>query len=115
MERVLRDFQGLCDLGDGLALGDHPIGLAQLANDLLRRVTSALHVGSPLAHCAEPAELSHEADRSQGFGPPWLALTTWSTAGQSGNGARKLTVRLCGRSAPCELELLDGGRDPKVV
>jgi hypothetical protein len=42
MEGVLRDLRCLCDLGDRLSLRQHAIGLAQLAHDLLRRVTSLL-------------------------------------------------------------------------
>jgi hypothetical protein len=42
--RVLRDAEVLGDLRDGLVLGEHPVGVAQLADDLLGGVPGALHV-----------------------------------------------------------------------
>jgi hypothetical protein len=60
----LGHFQRLADLGRLRALGQHPVGLPELPDDLLRRVSSALHViGPPLAHLARAEGLSHETDR----------------------------------------------------
>src|SRR5438445_2682600 len=69
VERVLRDLELLGDLGDRLAFRQQPLGLAQLANDLLRRVPASLHLSSFLAHDRRRAELSQAPDRTQGVGP----------------------------------------------
>ena len=69
---VLRDLQRLGDLGDRAALPEHPIGLVQLADHLLRRVPASLHVSSFLAHDQGRLELSQAPDRTQGVTPnPW--------------------------------------------
>lgn len=62
---LLGDFQGFADLRDGGPLGQEPVGLPQLSDDLLGRVSSALHLdGPPFAHFAWAEGLSHEADRT---------------------------------------------------
>jgi len=50
MERLLGNPERLGDLWDALPLAEHPLGLPQLANDLLRRVPTSLHQSSLLAH-----------------------------------------------------------------
>src|SRR5271166_2074179 len=60
----LGDLQRLTDLWHLDAVGQHLVGLSELPDDLLRRVSSALHViGPPLAHSPWAEGLSHEADR----------------------------------------------------
>jgi hypothetical protein len=44
---VLRDAELLRDLSDRLLLGEHPVGIAQLADDLLGSVPRALHRDRP--------------------------------------------------------------------
>src|SRR5918998_1013579 len=44
---VLRDAERPRDLRDRLLLGQHPVGLTQLADDLLRRMPRALHRDRP--------------------------------------------------------------------
>src|SRR5205823_7246602 len=68
--RVLADLQGLGDLGDRLALAEHPVRLAQLADDLLGRVPASLHRESLLAHDRGREELSQAPDRTYGVTPP---------------------------------------------
>lgn len=51
------------------ALAQQPIGSPQLANDLLRRVTSPRHPRAPLSHSTGPMKLSHASDRFQRVGP----------------------------------------------
>jgi len=71
MEGDLGDLQGLRDLGDRLALGEHQLGLAQLADDLIGGVALCLHrLSFLLAHCRGRKELSDGSDRSQGCRPP---------------------------------------------
>src|SRR5439155_5656948 len=67
--RVLADLQGLGDLGDRLALAEHPVRLAQLADDLLGRVPTSLHRESLLAHDRGREELSQAPDRTYGVTP----------------------------------------------
>ncbi len=67
--RLLADPQLLRRLGDRLPLAEHPLGLAQLADDLLRRVPASLHQSSFLAHCPGREKLSYGSDRSQGVTP----------------------------------------------
>src|SRR5207244_11543060 len=64
--RVLADLQGLGDLGDRLALAEHPVRLAQLADDLLGRLPASLHPESLLAHDRGRDELSQARDRTSG-------------------------------------------------
>jgi hypothetical protein len=45
----LRDLQGLTDLSDRAALAQHPVALAQLADDLLGGVPALLHVIVPVS------------------------------------------------------------------
>jgi hypothetical protein len=59
MERCLREPELLRRVGDLLALAEHPLGLSQLADDLLRGVTAPLHVESSSAHCDVGRENSH--------------------------------------------------------
>src|SRR5271167_343706 len=49
-------------------LGPQPVGLPQLPNDLLRRVTSPLHVLAPLTHSTGPSKLSHGSAELRGSG-----------------------------------------------
>jgi hypothetical protein len=83
--RRLRDLQGLGDLGDRLALPEHPVGFAQLADDLLRGVSALLHVKcSRLVHDRGRLELSQAPDR-----------TTWVTP----VGQFKITLTVQARDA----------------
>ncbi len=43
MQRVLGDLERLRDLGRAPALAEHPLGLAQLPDHLVRSVTLCLH------------------------------------------------------------------------
>src|SRR3954453_7499610 len=47
--RRLRDLQGLADLGDRLALAEHAVAFAQLADDLLGGVPALLQVIVPVS------------------------------------------------------------------
>src|SRR5205807_106231 len=69
VKRVLGDLELLGDLWDRLAFGEHPLRLAQLANDLLRRVPASLHLSSFLVHDRGRVELSQAPDRTYGVGP----------------------------------------------
>jgi hypothetical protein len=73
MERLLGDPERLGDLGDRLALAEHPLSLPQLADDLLRRVPASLPQSSFLAHHRGRKKLSQELDRTQGVRPVLLA------------------------------------------
>ncbi len=43
VERVLGDLEGLGDLGDRLALAEHPFGLAELCDHLVGGVALCIH------------------------------------------------------------------------
>ena len=47
VEGLLGDLKRLGHLGDLLALPEHPVGRAELADDLLGRMPASLHVGAP--------------------------------------------------------------------
>src|SRR5205807_229090 len=64
VKRVLGDLELLGDLWDRLAFGEHPLCLAQLANDLLGRVPASLHLSSFLVHHRGRVELSQAPDRT---------------------------------------------------
>src|SRR5438552_3543819 len=77
MERVLGHLELLGDLGDRATFAEHPLGLAQLADDLLRRVPASLHVSrSFLAHDRGRIGLSQAPDRTHGVGPASLPFYT---------------------------------------
>jgi hypothetical protein len=67
--RRLGNLQRLRDLGHLAALGEQPVGFPQLANDLLGRMTSPLHVLAPLTHSTGSTKLSKQPDRTQGVAP----------------------------------------------
>lgn len=76
---MCRHLKGLGHLRQLGTLADYPIGLPQLPDDLLRRVTTSLHARTPLTHSTGSMKLSHRSDRTQGVGPP----TTYLNAGEA--------------------------------
>src|SRR5262249_40626805 len=67
VQRLLADAEALADLGDGQALGQVGLGLAEFGDDLLRRVS--LHRSSPHPHGVSVTLIAH--------GPVFGEQTTW--------------------------------------
>src|SRR5262249_23223833 len=65
VQRLLADAEALADLGDGKALGQVGLGLAQLCGDFFSRVS--LHGASPGP--AGPQRLSYHLDQFWGSRP----------------------------------------------
>lgn len=64
--RLLGDLQLLDHLRQLHPLAEQPVGLPQLANDLLRRMPASRHAIAPSTHSPGSTKLSQRPDRSQG-------------------------------------------------
>ena len=65
--RLRRHLEMAGDFVDVFALGEEPVGLAQLPDHLLRRVPASLHDRVLPAHTIVGEELSHQVDQPEGL------------------------------------------------